>query len=187
MAIRSDPAIQTIVSSLAETCAAPLAGVCMLDQETCWVPVSIGIDVESIPASEALCPHVIAGGHPVGVSDLTQHATFRHNKLVVGHFAWRAFAAAPLPGLHGINLGTIFVADTTPRADERFLNTDAVAAAAATVAIEAAHPRRLRRSGATTIKQIEALIRDAAMDGDDDLVSAIDRVMTQILPFTGSR
>jgi hypothetical protein len=45
----------------------------------------------------------------------------------------------------------------------------------------------MRRIGRSTVEGLEALIRNATRDGNDALVSAIDRVMRDVLPLTGMR
>lgn len=187
LALRESPRFHELVEDLRRTMNAPIAGVSVIDGGYCWFPVLSGIDLDSIPVADSLCNSVVETQIPLTETDLTTNAKFAGNPFVVGPVAIRAYAAVPLCGVEGAKLGTVFVADRHIRPDFIDRAIPRLERTALRILDEASAPHHMRRIGRTTVEGLEALIRRATRDGDDALVTAIDRVMRDVLPLTGVR
>ncbi|RYY34105.1 MAG: hypothetical protein EOP59_16800 [Sphingomonadales bacterium] len=187
LALRESPRLKGLLRDLAHRAAVPIAGVSVIDGAFCWLPVTVGFDVERLPIADALC--VDQDGLPGRIleSDLLASPHFANHPMVTGPIAVRAFAAAPLRGLESVGLGTVFIADRVARADFIDRALPLVDHAADHIMAEASAPHHLRRVGRSTLDELEQLIREAMRSGDDALVTAIDRVLRTVLPLTGVR
>lgn len=187
LALRESPRFHELLEDLTRAMDAPIAGVSVIDGGYCWLPVLRGVDLDAIPLAESLCIGVVETQIPMAEPDLPANPQFARNRFVAGPLALRAYAAVPLCGVEGTKLGTVFVADRRVRPD--FVNhaIPRLERAAFRILEEASAPHHMRRVGRTTVEGLEALIRQATRDGDDALVTAIDRVMREVLPLTGVR
>lgn len=187
LALRESPRLKKLLRDLAHHAAVPIAGVSVIDGEFCWLPVTVGLDLERPPITEALC--VNQDGLPGRTLEpnLLASADFATHPMVSGPIAIRAFAAAPLRGIEGVGLGTVFIADRVARTDFIDGAQPILDHAADQIMMEASAPHHLRRMGQSTLEELERLIREATRSGDDALVTAIDRVLRTVLPLTGVR
>ncbi len=187
LALRDAPRFHELLEELTRTMDVPIAGVSVIDGGYCWLPVLRGIDLDAIPLAESLCVGVVETQVPMAEPDLPGHPGFADNRFVAGPTALRAYAAVPLCGVEGAKLGTVFVADRRVRPDFVERAIPRLERTASRILEEASAPHHMRRVGRTTVEGLEALIRQATRDGDDALVTAIDRVMRDVLPLTGVR
>jgi diguanylate cyclase (GGDEF)-like protein len=94
----------------------PAAVIGLMDSDRLWFKSRIGLDVPQLDRQIAFCAHAIMRPQEVLVSeDLLQDARFTHNPLVTNPPHLRFYAGAPLINQAGYALGTIAVADVTPR------------------------------------------------------------------------
>lgn len=187
LALRESPRFHELLEELCAAMDAPIAGVSVIDRGYCWLPVLRGIDLDTIPLAESLCVGVVETLIPMAEPDLPANPKFAQNRFVAGPLALRAYAAVPLCGVEGTKLGTVFVADQRVRPDFIDHAIPRLERAALRILDEASSPHHMRRIGRTTVEGLEALIRRATREGDDALVTAIDRVMRDVLPLTGMR
>lgn len=187
LALRESPRFNDLIQELSRAMDVPIAGVSVIDSGFCWLPVLHGVDLDAVPLSESLCIGVVETQIPMAETDLPANPKFAHNRFVAGPLALRAYAAVPMCGVQGAKLGTVFVADQRVRPD--FANRAIPQLERTTLRIleEASSPHHMRRIGRTTVEGLESLIRQATRNGDDALVTAIDRVMRDVLPLTGMR
>ncbi|MFL9841587.1 GAF domain-containing protein [Sphingomonas sp. ST-64] len=187
LALRGSMPLHALLDDVAHQIDVPITGVSVIENGFCWLPVALGLNIERLPISDALC--VDTNGFPADLlePDLLASARYRDHPLVAGPMAIRAFASAPLRGIEGVELGTVFIGDRKARPDFLVRAKATLEHAARHIMAEASAPYHLRRMGHTTLAELEALIRDATRDGDDELVTAIDRVLQTILPHTGIR
>ncbi len=187
LALRESPRFREFLEELTGALDAPIGGVSLIDRGYCWLPVLQGIELDAIPLADSLCVSVVETLVPMAEPDLLADPQFAHNRFVAGPLALRAYAAVPLCGVQGAKLGTLFVADRRVRPDFADHAIPRLERAAFRILDEASAPHHMRRVGRTTVEGLEALIRRATRDGDDGLVTAIDRLMRDILPLTGVR
>ena len=94
---------------------APIALISLVDRERQWFKSHFGVEVSQTPRSVAFCSHTILDSQPLVISDATQDVRFADNPLVVGESHLRFYAGVPIFSSAGIALGTLCVADRTPR------------------------------------------------------------------------
>lgn len=187
LALRDSPRLMEWVRELAETLAVPIAGVGIIERGHCWLPVTVGMTVDRVPIENCLSAHIVATGRGAAIADLYDDPQFADSQMVRPPLSMRACAGAPLLGANGTPVGTVIIADARIRPDFTPRILPRLEKMAQRIMAEAAAPHHLRRMGRTTVEGLEALIRIAARDGDDELVRAIDRVMRDVLPHTGMR
>ncbi|WP_066659400.1 MULTISPECIES: GAF domain-containing protein [unclassified Sphingomonas] len=187
IALRESPRFNELIQELGRTMDVPIAGVSVIDSGFCWLPVLHGADLDAIPLSESLCAGVVETQIPMAETDLPMNPKFADNRFVTGPLALRAYAAVPMCGVQGAKLGSVFIADQRVRPDFADRAIPQLERATERILEEASSPHHMRRIGRTTVEGLEALIRNATRDGNDALVSAIDRVMRDVLPLTGMR
>lgn len=187
LALRESRFVLDLIEKLSRNLEVPIAGVSVVDAGRCWLPVLIGVDLDSIPLEESLCVNVVETQVSMAEHSLTANPQFVDNPFVTGALALRAYAAVPLRGVRGAKLGTVFAADRRERTDFSDRAVPMLERTAQQIMNEASAPHHMRRIGRTTVEGLETLIRQAMREGDDALVSAIDRVMRDVLPLTGLR
>lgn len=187
LALRESSYVHELIEKLARTLDVAIAGVSVIDAGRCWLPVLYGADLDSIPLDQSICAGVVESQVPMAEPDLAKNARFAGNVFVAGPMALRAYAAVPLRGVQGARLGTVFAADRRNRPDFARRAIARLERTADHILKEASAPHHMRRIGRTTVEGLETLIRQAMREGDDALVSAIDRVMRDVLPLTGLR
>ncbi len=187
LALRESRFVLDLIEQLSRDLAVPIAGVSVVDAGRCWLPVLIGADLDSIPLAQSLCVSVVETQVPMAEHGLATNPRFADNPFVAGPMALRAYVAVPLRGVRGAKLGTVFAADRRERADFADRAVPMLERIAQQIIEEASAPHHMRRIGRTTVEGLETLLRQAMREGDDALVSAIDRVMRDVLPLTGLR
>ena len=95
----------------------PAAVIGLMDTDRLWFKSKIGLNVPQLDRQIAFCAHAIMQPEEVLVSeDLLQDARFIQNPLVTQAPHLRFYAGAPLINKDGYALGTIAIADVSPRA-----------------------------------------------------------------------
>jgi hypothetical protein len=188
LALRESPRFHELIQELCRTMDVPIAGVSVIDSGFCWLPVLHGADLDAVPLSESLCIGVVETQIPMTETNLPRQAAIRrqplcHRPPVPARLLRRSRCA----GVQGAKLGTVFIADQRVRPDFADRAIPALERTTARVLEEASSPHHMRRVGRTTVEGLESLIRRATRDGNDALVTAIDRVMREVLPLTGMR
>jgi diguanylate cyclase (GGDEF)-like protein/PAS domain S-box-containing protein len=106
----------TLVTSAAALCEAPIALVSLVDENRQWFKAWIGIDgLRELPRDIAFCSHVVAAGDFMEVPDATEDPRFAGNPLVTGPENVRFYAGAPIQVSDGLTLGSLCVIDHIPR------------------------------------------------------------------------
>lgn len=107
-----DATLEELTHLLRVVCEAPVASICLVEQEQQWILASDGLPCKSVPRSMGLCAHVILQKDLVEVEDLQQDERFRDNPAFP---EYRFYAAMPLLTAEGLALGTLSVLDLSPR------------------------------------------------------------------------
>lgn len=111
-----EPAFDDLALLAAQICGTPIALISFIDATRQWFKSRVGIRVAEIPREIGFCAHAIScGGAGLEVHDATADARFADNPLVTSDPHIRFYASAPLIARDGHALGTLCVADRTPR------------------------------------------------------------------------
>ena len=104
-----------IVDLAKEACAAPIALISLVGEESQWFKARIGLDAQQTDRCVSFCDHAMRGGDIMVIPDATLDARFADNALVTGEPHIRFYAGAPLITSSGLPLGSLCVIDTSPR------------------------------------------------------------------------
>ncbi|MGW2915713.1 GAF domain-containing protein [Streptomyces asoensis] len=123
---RPEPALDAFADRLAEVAGAPYAMVNFLDEQRQFFAglhtpqggrAARGGKPEMgrrLPRDYGYCPHVVVRGRALVLEDVADYPRFAGNP-VVDEFGIRSYLGAPLVDTSGMVLGTVCVADLTPR------------------------------------------------------------------------
>jgi len=106
-----------MVGAILET---PVVWLSLIDSDTTWFKISIGMDVISVPRASSICAWNLLQADPKKASMLLFEDTFKDprtakNPFVSGSPNLRFYAASPLVTSDGFQLGSLSVADMEPR------------------------------------------------------------------------
>ncbi|KAH9149637.1 hypothetical protein AeRB84_007362, partial [Aphanomyces euteiches] len=106
-----------ICTLAASTYKCPVAGVTFMDKDRQWFKARKGLKQNEIPRKVALCAHAMTSPtEPMILLNAEKDPRFRKNPLVAGQARFKFYMSAPFATPLGHVLGTVFVADTKPRA-----------------------------------------------------------------------
>ena len=94
---------------------APIAYIALVDADRQWFKARHGLEATQTPRNISFCGHTIAQDEPLIVADAARDARFFDNPLVTRGPRLRFYAGFPLAGPNGHAVGTLCLADTTPR------------------------------------------------------------------------
>lgn len=101
---------------LAKTlCDVPIALISLVDTDRQWFKARLGTTARQTDRASAFCSRAILHEHVMIVPDALGHPELKSSSLVTGPPHLRFYAGAPLITAQGHALGTICVADSTPR------------------------------------------------------------------------
>jgi sigma-B regulation protein RsbU (phosphoserine phosphatase) len=93
----------------------PMAFISLVDHDRQWFKASSGLTVLETPRSVSFCGHAILSDETFEVSDALLDERFRDNPMVMGEPFIRFYAGQPLHGPTGQKVGTLCIADRSPR------------------------------------------------------------------------
>ena len=99
----------------AYVCRTPIALLTLIDRDRQWFKSRFGLALSETPRDVAFCAHTIHARDAFVVEDAAADERFVDHPLVVGAPDLRAYAGVPLRTPDGFAIGTMAVADTTPR------------------------------------------------------------------------
>jgi diguanylate cyclase (GGDEF)-like protein len=99
----------------AAICGVPIALVGLIDDHRQWYKAKVGIEATEVPRDLSFCRRTIQSGEPLIVPDTTLDERFHDHPMVVGEPHLRFYAGIPLTTPEELSLGTLCVADMTPR------------------------------------------------------------------------
>ncbi len=105
---------QNIVELAAKLCDKPVALITLLGDESNWLKVKFGTDIEVMPRETSFCKYAIDQEDILVISDATKDTRFVSNPLVHTDPNLRFYAGAPLKLSNGYNLGTLCLFDLKP-------------------------------------------------------------------------
>lgn len=111
-----DGAFDDITALAADFFHVPIAIVSLVDRDRVWFKSAQGLgDLRQIERGPGLCASAIMQDGPYIATDLRKDPNSLANPLVASENGLRFYAAAPLKGREGFNLGTLCVLDLKPR------------------------------------------------------------------------
>ena len=114
--LETDTEFQALVNMASETCETPVALLTLVDQDTQWLRVRTGTDVNDMPRGISFCQYTIQNDDVMVVPDMRSDQRFTDNPLVVNEPNVRFYAGAPLITSDGHRIGSICVIDLKPNA-----------------------------------------------------------------------
>jgi PAS domain S-box-containing protein len=112
--LQMDADLQELISMAADICDTPTAAITLIDEDSQWLKVKIGIEHDKIPRETSFCNYAILSDELMVVPDTLRDTRLVNNPLVVNEPNFRFYAAAPLITTDGQCLGTLCVADQKP-------------------------------------------------------------------------
>ncbi|HXQ76573.1 MAG TPA: ATPase, T2SS/T4P/T4SS family, partial [Gemmatimonadaceae bacterium] len=95
--------------------AVPFAGISFVEGERQWFKSKQGLAIPDSPRDLSFCGHAITGSDIFVVEDMALDPRFAENPLVVEEPHVRFYAAQPVRGPGGHNVGTLCIMDKKPR------------------------------------------------------------------------
>lgn len=179
--MRGNPALKEIVGKVADLLQVPIAAISVIDRDRQWFPVITGLGTDETPRDISFCAHAInTPSETFCIPDASRDDRFRANPLVTGEPGILFYAGAPLVTREGASLGALCAIDTRPRpplTDEQEATLKQLAERAVDEIQSVEH---LRRFGADAIELILDQIREAAREGDETLLLALDKVLQSV-------
>ncbi|MEO6150305.1 MAG: PAS domain S-box protein [Mucilaginibacter sp.] len=105
---------QDIVELAAKLCEKPVALITLMDDESNWLKVKFGTDVEVMPKETSFCQYAIQQDDLLIIPDATKDSRFNNNPLVYSDPNLRFYAGAPLTVTDGQKIGTLCLFDQKP-------------------------------------------------------------------------
>ena len=105
---------QNIVELAAKLCEKPVALITLLGEQSNWLKVRLGTDIEVMPCETSFCQHAIAQDNLMVIADASKDPRFVTNPLVHLDPKLKFYAGAPLVLSNGFKLGTLCLFDLKP-------------------------------------------------------------------------
>jgi len=113
---RQDPVLAKLVQMTASMLEAPIAFITIVESDRQLFRAQIGVDLEIVPRGTAFCAFTILEPRLLEVPDTTLDPRFARNPLVLNAPGLRYYAGYPILSDEGLGLGSLCIADTSPRA-----------------------------------------------------------------------
>jgi diguanylate cyclase (GGDEF)-like protein/PAS domain S-box-containing protein len=155
----AEPAFDDIARLAADLFEAPIAYLCLTEARHHWFKARIGLDLQDVEHSVSFCDHTLTDQDVVVVQDASKDDRFADNPFVTGPHGIRFYAGVALRDADGFPLGTLAVADVTPRAitepQKSFLRS------LASIALDRMELQKVKADLQETVTATEAARQDA--------------------------
>lgn len=110
-----DPILDDITRLAAQLCNAPIAAISLIGADRIWLKSSFGADANDLALGALPCEMTILGDTIYELQDATLDPNYApHGILLEGRY-YHFYAGAPITTLGGINIGALFVLDSSTR------------------------------------------------------------------------
>lgn len=110
-----DQELQQIVAQAALICDVPISSITLLDEDTQYLKVKVGLNIDRTDRKLSFCTHAIKSDQLLIVNDMEQDKRFHRHPFVTGGPKLKFYAGAPLITPQGFALGTLCVLDFKPQ------------------------------------------------------------------------
>lgn len=157
-----EPALDDLVALAAMVCAAPIAVLCLIDEDRVWFKARFGLAMTSAPRDGAFFAATIESGDLLVIKDALADPHYAGGSLVKDEPNIRFYAGAPLITGDGNALGALCVMDREPREPEAG-QIQALKILSHHVMTQLEHRRNLMRLAKAVIErdQAQAALRQA--------------------------
>lgn len=104
-----------ITNLLSQICETEIALISFVDEDRQWFKSKVGLDICETPRDIAFCSHAIKQDGLFIIEDTHLDERFKDNALVTGAPFLRFYAGAVLKTNSGHNIGTLCIADSSPK------------------------------------------------------------------------
>src|SRR5205814_2085313 len=112
----AEEAFDDLTRLAAQVCNAPIALVCLVDEDRQWFKSKVGLEISETHRDLSFCAHAVCQRDLFVVEDAAVDERFAHNPFVVGSPHIRFYAGMPLNAPEGGHaIGTLCVLDRQPR------------------------------------------------------------------------
>lgn len=155
----AEPAFDGIARLAADLFEAPIAYFCLTDAKHHWFKARIGFDLQEIQRSTSFCDHTLTGQDVMVVHDASKDDRFADNPLVAGPCHIKFYAGFALRDADGFPLGTLAVADVTPR--EITVQQKSLLRSLASIALDRMELQKVKADLQEAVTTTEAARQDA--------------------------
>lgn len=162
-----DGAFEDITRLAARYFNVPIAIVSLVDRDRVWFKSAVGLDgIDQIARGPGLCASAIMQDGVYVASELRNDPDSLANPLVACESGFRFYAATPLKGENGFNLGTFCLIDTVPRSfsDENRRDLEIFGGLVMTQMEQRLSHRKLASAARSISERNVALSREASHD-----------------------
>lgn len=111
----SEERFDRITELTRQICHVPIAYIALIDSDRQWFKSKCGLTTDETGRDVSFCGHAINQDDPLIIPDTHEDERFADNPLVTEDPKIRFYAGFPLSGPGGYNVGTLCIADTSPR------------------------------------------------------------------------
>lgn len=155
----AEPAFDGIARLAADLFEAPIAYFCLTDAKHHWFKARIGFDLQEIQRPTSFCDHTLTGQDVMVVQDASKDDRFADNPLVAGPCHIKFYAGFALRDADGFPLGTLAVADVTPR--EITVQQKSLLRSLASIALDRMELQKVKADLQEAVTTTEAARQDA--------------------------
>jgi GAF domain-containing protein len=114
LSLDNDKELKYTIAFAAKVCKTPVSLITILDEDTQWLKVRKGLDVEQTPLDLSFCKYAIKHKGLLTVNDTLLDSRFSDHPNVISNLKVRFYAGAPLVTREGLIIGTLCVLDYKP-------------------------------------------------------------------------
>ena len=104
--------LQDIVDLASQICDKPIAMLTFLDENTNWLKIRVGVDIDAMPRESSFCQYAIHQDEILIIPDAIKDSRFFNNPLVTAEPNIRFYAGVAMILKNGLKLGTLCLFDT---------------------------------------------------------------------------
>jgi PAS domain S-box-containing protein len=112
--LNNNKELNDLITLATEICKLPLAMITLMDENIQWINCKVEVDVNSNNRGNSFCKYLIDQDDLLIVTDASRDQRFVTSPAMIGEYAVRFYAGAPLITNKGFHLGSLCVFDQKP-------------------------------------------------------------------------